>query len=781
MKKIIVVLLLVLTACKNLDTTIESISPPAKSKKGDGYIFFDYLNYDKNLTMFDGEYSRFVFRTKAEDIEKVELINEGKNYSMKSIGKMGDFEYFEGKVKSLKNNSFYFMVSDGNLNYYSGKNSSLKEKEIIPFEYQGNGKIEIKANSKLWYRVYIDSFSNGNKENDPIFNEYGPESFFAPSDTLKNGLAKEKLAEAWASNEPKKILGSFELSEWNYDFNNLKNWENKAKNLYGDYSYSKRFGGDLKGIENKISYLKDYGVEVLWISSPFYSYSGNKNDVIDYRHISPDYGVIQGKNGESEYKLLKVREGKSALGETLNKDSWTNSESDEIFINLIKKLNKEGIGVVSDINFDYVSERFFAYEDVLKNGKNSKYLDWFNVKIDDEKVPYLGLSDLGVDSLEGKRYRKSFVEILETYSFEEKQELIQWNKNHMFIEAIGKNKNLIKLNLGNKDVQEYIIESSKKWLNAGLSGYIVRTRDKNDFYTLWEKAINPSGNYIIKYDFTDNSSGDKTKQLDYEFSDILYKFLSASSFTGEDLYTNMYILNRNIDSINFIEGIDIERVPSAIINGNREFDSENEEKGNYLGINPMIIDENALDKYKMGIFLQFLLSGSPSIYYGSEKFMWGGDVPHNRKAMLWDEFFPYMDESDNIKKYDGKKESLDAKIVYDQVEGKVRYKIPVEKTLEDFYKKLIKFRNDNEALIDSGVMDKIKTGPNLLVFSKTFNNKTYIFVVNKSGNEETVVIEVGEGKELQDYFTGDKKSILKVSVELTIPKQGIKIYKKIKK
>ena len=781
MKKIIVVLLLTLGACKNLETSIENIAPPAKSKKGDGYIFFDYLNFDKNLTIFDGEYNRFVFRTKAEDVERVDIVVDGKEYPMMSIGKMGDFEYFEGKIKNLKSKKIYFRINDGNLSYYSGKKSSLKEKEVIPFEYTSQEKIEVKADSKLWYRVYIDSFNNGNKENDPLFNEYGPESFTAPDDTLKNGVTKDKLSEAWATNESKRIFGKFEISEWNDDFNNPKNWENKAKNLYGDYFYSKRFGGDLKGIENKISYLKDYGVEVLWLSSPFYSYSGNKNDIIDYRHISPDYGTILNKTGKSEYNELKVVDGKNYLGETLAIDTWVNSESDEIFIDLIKKLNKEGIGLVSDITFDYVSDRFFAYEDILKKGTNSKYKDWFNVKIVEEKVPYSGLSDIGVDSFEGLRYRKTFIEILENYSFEEKQELMKWNKKHLSAQTLGENQTLVKLNLDNTEVQEYLIESSKKWLNAGLLGYVVRLRENSAFYSLWEKAVNPSQKYTIKYDLTDNTGVEKSNQLNYGLSDILYRFLGASSFTGEDLYTNLYILNRNVDTINFIEGIDIERVPSAIINGGREFDTENEEKGNYLGINPMIIDENSLNKYKMGIFTQFLLNGSPSIYYGSEKFMWGGDVPHNRKAMLWDEKFPYMDESDNIKKYESKKEALDIKIVYDQVEGKVRYKIPVEKTLEDFYKKLVKFRNDNEALIDSGVMDKIKTGPNLLIFSKSFANETYIFVINKSDKDEKVILEVGEGKEIIDYFNGEKKSILKTSVEISLPKYGVTIYKKIKK
>jgi glycosidase len=327
-----------------------------------------------------------------------------------------------------------------------------------------------------------------------------------------------------------------------------------------------------------------------------------------------------------------------------------------------------------------------------------------------------------------------------------------------------------------------LVEASKKWLNSGLRGYVIRASENNDFYEFWEKEINPEKKFLIKFDFTDNRSDKKTDQITYQLPQFLYGFLAENTikFTGEDLYTNLYILNGNKENINFIEGLDIDRLNSAIINVNRELDSDNEENNNYLGINPLMIDSNNLSKYKLGILIQFLLKGSPSIYYGSEKYMWGGDVPHNRKAMIWDEYFPYMDESDNLSKYESRKASLDTKIMFDQVEGIVKYKIPLEKSLEDFYKKLIKFRQENENIINNGFMDKIKTSDNLLVFSKTFRDETLIFAINKSNKEEKVVVEVGKGKKLIDLFENNHKDILKSKAEIVVPPMGFVIYKKEK-
>lgn len=780
MRKKLYLLLLLLSGCKNLETSIEEIAPPAKSKKGDGYIFFNYLKYDNSLTLFDGENTRYVLRTKAEDVERAELNFNGKKYPMDSIGKMGEFEYFETKVNKNTKGKLYFTIFDGELKYYLGKESSLREKEVLHFEQESLEQVATENNRKFLYRLYIDGFYNGNKNNDPLFNEYGPESFLAPEGLLVN-TPKEELVLAWETKEAQKILGNFELSSWNDDFNTLLNWEKKARNIYKDYSYTKRFGGDLEGINKKIPYFKEFGIETLWLSSPFYSYSGNKNDIIDYRHISPDFGVILDKNNKSEYKLLNFDTSeKNSLGESLESNTWVNTESDSIFIDLIQKLKKENMELIVDINFEYVSDRFFAFEDILKKGKNSIYFNWFNLDIKEEKFPYTGFSDLGVENIGGIRYRNAFVEIKDTYNIQEKEELMTWNKAHMNLESLGSNSNLIKLNLGNEEVRKYLVEASKKWLNNGLKGYVVRAIENNEFYDFWEKEVNSEKKFLIKYDFIDNRNDKKINQITYQLPEFLYGFLAENTLklTGEDLYTNLYILNGNKDNINFIEGLDTDRLNSSIININREWDSDNEEKNGYLGINPLVIDSNNLNKYKIGILLQFLLKGSPSVYYGSEKYMWGGDVPHNRKAMIWDEYFPYMDESDNLSKYESRKASLDTTIMFDQVEGIVKYKIPLEKSLEDFYKKLIKFRQENENVINNGFMDKIKTSDNLLIFSKTFRNETIIVAINKANKEEKVEVEVGKGKKLIDLFGNNHKDILKSKAEIVIPPTGFVIYKK---
>ena len=52
------------------------------------------------------------------------------------------------------------------------------------------------------------------------------------------------------------------------------------------------YGGDLQGIIDKLDYLQDLGVEVLYLNPIFVSPSSHKYDCQDYEHIDPHFGVI---------------------------------------------------------------------------------------------------------------------------------------------------------------------------------------------------------------------------------------------------------------------------------------------------------------------------------------------------------------------------------------------------------------------------------------------------------------------------------------------------------
>ena len=52
------------------------------------------------------------------------------------------------------------------------------------------------------------------------------------------------------------------------------------------------YGGDLKGVMDKLDYLQDLGVEVVYLNPIFVSPSNHKYDTQDYDYVDPHYGRI---------------------------------------------------------------------------------------------------------------------------------------------------------------------------------------------------------------------------------------------------------------------------------------------------------------------------------------------------------------------------------------------------------------------------------------------------------------------------------------------------------
>lgn len=65
-----------------------------------------------------------------------------------------------------------------------------------------------------------------------------------------------------------------------------------------DFSVGEFYGGDLEGVRQKLNYLQNLGVEVIYFNPLFVSPSNHKYDIQDYDHIDPHYGKIVVDEGE---------------------------------------------------------------------------------------------------------------------------------------------------------------------------------------------------------------------------------------------------------------------------------------------------------------------------------------------------------------------------------------------------------------------------------------------------------------------------------------------------
>ena len=59
------------------------------------------------------------------------------------------------------------------------------------------------------------------------------------------------------------------------------------------------YGGDLQGVLDKMDYLEELGVEVIYFNPLFVSASSHKYDTQDYDYIDPHFGVIVEDGGET--------------------------------------------------------------------------------------------------------------------------------------------------------------------------------------------------------------------------------------------------------------------------------------------------------------------------------------------------------------------------------------------------------------------------------------------------------------------------------------------------
>ena len=112
------------------------------------------------------------------------------------------------------------------------------------------------------------------------------------------------------------------------------------------------YGGDLPGITKKLEYIKDLGVNAIYLTPIFESPSNHKYDIVDYYEVDSHFGTAE-----------DLKE-------------------------LVEMAHSLGIRIVLDAVFNHVSSRSKLFQDVVKNGKKSQYYDYFIVHGDkpDEKA-----------------------------------------------------------------------------------------------------------------------------------------------------------------------------------------------------------------------------------------------------------------------------------------------------------------------------------------------------------------------------------------------------------
>ena len=663
-----------------IEDAVKSNESIKYSQRNDGVIDLNSLVHkeDSEYRVADGNNVKIMLRTKNNDVYSAEVVYNGGKKMMRGIGNYGGNEIFMAEVPNSIS-SYYFVLTDDKTRYYIGRNISKDPKNVNKFEYSRPTKlthIPEWAKGSVGYQIYIDSFRNGDVDNDAIFNEFGTDDFSEPSGEIRSGTSKRELVMAyWGGNEKPQ----FSLNEWNSNYEEKSEWEENTLNDM--QNYTRYYGGDLEGVIEKLDYIKDLGVEYIILSSPFYSLSNHKYDTIYFNHVDPYFGSmeqtgtvkgldIQAKvhnnNGDMELNLLifNPETDKNLLDEDLRDTrTWVWTDSDLQLASLVKIAHQKGLKVVLEVAPDITSSRFFAIN-------NKEFSNWYM------KDTVLDLSNPEVRNYFENSMKKWVLGPDEKF----KQEIYDDG-----IDGIR----YVYYDDKNKEYLAQITENLKKY----KPDLLITGEVSNNITKDIEDGVYDSGadynivNNIIKYTVNTNPN---------------YRIDGVEFATKLNEIYNRYSSARfNMTQV-FIGSLDTDRIFSGMINPNRVYDRNNQSDQGYLNIRPDLYDGTAVNKVKRVVSMQMMLPATPIIYYGDEKGMWGADSPRNRKPMLWEDYEPYEPETDNISKYMNRLRSFPNSVEVNEVQKWILYPVNSNSDIENHYRALLKIRKEHKNLFKNG-------------------------------------------------------------------------------
>lgn len=328
----------------------------------------------------ESELVTFRFRTAKDDVDRVGLVTSADTYVMEKECTQGEFDYYTFETRLREEPFRYcFEVQSGTEKYYYGRCGISREiLEYYNFVVVPGFSTPDWAKGAVMYQIFTDRFYNGDKSNDVETNEYY-------------------------------YIGDYSQR--------VTNWDKYPANM----GVREFYGGDLQGVMDKLDYLQDLGVEVVYFNPLFVSPSNHKYDIQDYDYIDPHYGKIVDDGGE----VLPngVTDNSQATKYKKRTTGLKNLEaSNELFIKLVEELHRRGMKVILDGVFNHCGsfnkwmdrERIYEGEEDYEPGAyvsaDSPYRSYFRFfKEGPENWPYNGNYDgwWGHDTLPKLNYEDS--------------------------------------------------------------------------------------------------------------------------------------------------------------------------------------------------------------------------------------------------------------------------------------------------------------------------------------------------------------------------------------
>lgn len=539
----------------------------------------------------ENELVTFRFRTAKDDADRVGLVTSADTYVMEKECTQGEFDYYTFEVRlGAELFRYCFEVQSGTEKYYYGRCGISREiLEYYNFVVVPGFSTPDWAKGAVMYQIFTDRFYNGDKSNDVETNEYY-------------------------------YIGDYSRR--------VTNWDKYPANM----GVREFYGGDLQGVMDKLDYLQELGVEVVYFNPLFVSPSNHKYDIQDYDYIDPHYGKIVDDGGE----VLPdgVTDNSQATKYKKRTTGLKNLEaSNELFIKLVEELHRRGMKVILDGVFNHC-------------GSFNKWMD--RERIYEGEKDYEPGAYISADS----PYRSYF------RFFKEEPENWPYNGNY---DGWWGHDTLPKLNYEDSvKLENYILYIGRKWVSPpyNVDGWrldvaadLGRSNEYNhDFWKKFRTAVkdaNPSALILAEHygDPSDWLKGDEWDTvMNYDaFMEPITWFLTGMEKHSDEAREELL---GNID--NFIGSMAHHMsnmlTPSLQVAMN---ELSNHDHSRFLTrTNHMVgrvehLGAEAANEYvnkavmREAVVMQMTWVGAPTIYYGDEAGVCGFTDPDNRRTYPW--------------------------------------------------------------------------------------------------------------------------------------------------
>lgn len=534
---------------------------------------------------------RLRFRTARDDAQEVCLISGGEALQMQKVSSGEVFDYYETEVQ-LTDTMFvyYFRIkSESEELCYHRCGVSEHPVEYYNFRIMPGFSTPAWAKGAVMYQIFVDRFCNGDPSNDVEDGEY----VYIGEPVCK-----------------------------------VKDW-----NEFPAAMDIRRFhGGDLQGVLDKLDYLEELGVEVIYFNPLFVSPSNHKYDIQDYDYIDPHYGVIIEDGGEvlpeGEKDNTRATKYQKRTGDIRNLEA-----SNRLFAKLVEEMHTRGMRVILDGVFNHC-------------GSFNKWMDReriYEPQPEYEKGAYVSAQS---------PYRDFF------HFFDEREEAWPYNKNY---DGWWGHDTLPKLNYEDSPMlEEYILNIGKKWVSPPYNADGWRLDVAADLgysneynHIFWEnfrkavKSANPQALILAEHygDPGEWLQGDEWDSvMNYDaFMEPLTWFLTGMEKHSDERRTDLWGNADNfVNTMNHFMASMLTPSLQVAMNELSNHDHSrfltrtNHIAGRVAQLGSKAAEEGInLAVMREAVAVQMTWVGAPTVYYGDEAGVCGFTDPDSRRTYPW--------------------------------------------------------------------------------------------------------------------------------------------------